>query len=120
MKIFILEDSNFRIKKFKKLYKEHDLVIKTNAKEACEYIYLSADFDLMFLDHDLGRRFFCGKNNPNTGYAFIKKMIKRIKDEGKTEIIVLHTWNPFGAYRMKKILKAHNMSHIWEPCKWPF
>lgn len=120
MKVFILEDSRHRIKKFEENLKEHDIIIKTNTFDATKYIMENYfDYDVMMLDHDLGHRIFCSKYNKNTGHTFIKAIKNRIYASKKLKVIIIHSWNPFGAYRMYKELKDCNKIIIWKPCRWP-
>jgi hypothetical protein len=122
MKIFILEDSKHRIRKiWERLYRTNDLVIHQTSFGALQYIVShDFDYDVMLLDHDLGHRIFCGKNNKNTGYHFLKGALRYIRSSRKLKIIIIHSWNPIGAMRMKKLLKSTGKLVIWRPCRWPY
>jgi hypothetical protein len=121
MKIFILEDSKHRIKKFKENMPTHILVIYEHAFAGFEHIITHPfDYDVMMLDHDLGHKIFCGRGNSNTGHWFVKAALKRIQESKKLKVIIIHSWNPFGAHRMMKELKNSNKIVIWKPCRWPY
>jgi len=54
MKIFVLDDSPLRLAAFRRHFeREHDVQTAQTAKAAIELLSLQ-DFDLIFLDHDLG------------------------------------------------------------------
>ena len=108
MKIFILEDSEHRIKKFRKKYKDCQLTIFNNAFEAYEHLCNNVfDYDIMLLDHDLDHKIFCSKRYYNTGLKFLHKSYRIIKQAECLKGIIIHSWNPLGVYRMKEIGRAH-------------
>ena len=66
MKILILEDNLTRQEKFKQLFKNQIIFLAENiqqAKECCK----SNEFQVMFLDHDLGNAIWVDSNEENTG-----------------------------------------------------
>ena len=96
MKIFILEDSENRIKMFKKHFKDHELDITKDISTA-KHLLSTEVYDLICLDHDIDNDEY-GSND--TGYdiaVFIKE--KNIKTT-----VVLHTCNSIGASRMGMVL----------------
>jgi len=120
MNIFILEDSEHRIKKFKKKYKDCELTIFNNAFEAYEHLCNNEfDYDIMLLDHDLDHKIFCSKRYYNTGLKFLHKSYRIIKQAECLKGIIIHSWNPIGAYRMKDALRKSGKKVVWKPCRWP-
>jgi hypothetical protein len=97
MKVFILEDSDSRIEWFKQHFPNAD--IAKTAKEA--YIYLENEYDLIFLDHDLGGEILVDSNKDNTGYQVAKFISSSINKNTET---IIHTLNPCGAQNMKNAL----------------
>jgi len=112
MKILILEDNINRIEKFKILFKNQELYITDNIKQAEEYCQ-RIEFRVMFLDHDLDNKIWVDSNEENTGYQFVKWMVdnKLLKDS----LIYIHSMNPCGANRMLNYLLDNNYDGIWQP-----
>jgi CheY-like chemotaxis protein len=100
MRIFILEDSKERIQTFKKFFFNADLVIMENAKEAIEFLSKDLEFDVIYLDHDLGVQAFVDSQNDNTGYQ-VAKFLANKTTQAK---IIIHSLNPIGVMNMQKIL----------------
>ena len=116
-RIFILEDDDDRITWFRRRLAGHELLIFTNAKAGIEA--LDADFDIIFLDHDLDldhtdavfeitdadkyeRWLRGGRVGPQTGYdvaCYIASL-----DTLKTIPVVIHSMNPDGARVMAEAL----------------
>lgn len=103
MKIFILEDSNARIKYFKsRLDKKGNILeIAKTVKEGEKILGKHSFWDMILLDHDLDGEVFVDSNNDNTGYQ-LAKFIKQYIDYGRA---IIHTMNPAGAVNMKAVLK---------------
>jgi CheY-like chemotaxis protein len=100
MRIFILEDMQIRINIFKKWYEAHELVIVTNAEEAINILSKDLEWDVLFLDHDLGGKIFVSIKDENTGSRVAKFLCnKSIKGR-----IIIHSWNPVGAKNMLNYL----------------
>lgn len=121
MRILILEDSRRRIKKIRKQFLMHRLTFFEDACEAIDHIRSnSLDYDAFFLDHDLGNKIFCSRRNRNTGLFFVKSVLEEIKSSRTLALIVIHSWNPIGAMRMKKVLKDCGKTVRWVPYRYPF
>jgi len=101
MRFFILEDMDIRIEAFKKWYGEqHELVIAKNATEAIDILSKDLNFDVLFLDHDLGDRIFVSTKDENTGSTVAQFLEgKDIRGE-----IIIHSWNSVGAKNMLSYL----------------
>ncbi len=102
MKIFILEDNPERIKTFKEILKEHELTIAENVEQA-KKAYGKGDFDILFLDHDLGGRVYVPSAEPNTGYQFAE-FIKDDDPNCADKEIIIHSMNPAGCQAMQHVL----------------
>ncbi len=100
MRVLVIEDNPFRIKKFKR-----ELIgfIVDYADNAHEGIILAKErkYDLIFLDHDLGNREYVDSNDPNTGFQ-VAKAIKGTLNE--SAFIVIHSANPVGAKNIQQEL----------------
>ncbi len=119
MKIFILEDSKFRSKRFRKQFKDDHIVICSSVFNAMLHLETNElDYDAMHLDHDLDGKILCSRKTWCTGLNFVTIAYDKIRAMKNLKLIVIHSWNPLGAYRMKKVLKSTGKKDIWRPCRW--
>lgn len=93
MKILIIEDSNERIKAFKRLFKYHELHFAKSGSEAIEKI--PQGWDLISFDYDLG-----GAETSEEAARFLGK------NPGYTKDVVIHSYNPVGAEKLNKIFSG--------------
>jgi CheY-like chemotaxis protein len=100
MKVFILEDSEYRVKYFKSKLMNHELTFSSNVQEAKE-ILKKQKFDVIFLDHDLDFLTYVQSEMPNTGYQLVKFMKENNISANK---IYAHTMNEHGAKNMVGLL----------------
>jgi hypothetical protein len=112
MKILILEDNPIRQEKFKNLFKNQELFIFDNVEDAYNACLIN-DFQVAFLDHDLGGKIWVNSNEENTGYQFVKKLIENNLQNKMLSYI--HSMNPIGANRMLNYLLDNNRDGIWIP-----
>jgi len=112
MKILLLEDNLLRVEKFKELFKNQELFIFDDIKEALNNC-LVYDFPVMFLDHDLDQKHWVDSNEENTGYRFVKKLIEHQLQ--KNALIYIHSMNPVGANKMLNLLIDNGYDGIWIP-----
>lgn len=110
MKIFILEDSERRIKWFnkeiKKVYPDAEVDTFKSVKSAIRYLE-KENPDILFLDHDLDGRAFVNSNEPNTGFQLAKYIAESKK---KYDKIIIHSMNIFGSNKIHKVLKEAKSS----------
>jgi len=103
MNVLILEDNTERIKWFvDNLDDLHDLTICTTARAAIAALE-GSEFNMVFLDHDLGGKTFVLSEDPNTGY----QVALHIASMGQTFKVVIHSWNPAGVQKMADALRQH-------------
>jgi CheY-like chemotaxis protein len=101
MKILILEDNTERVNIFRKnLEHEHELHFYDQVEDAKTALDALGPFDIIYLDHDLDGRVFVDSEEPNTGY----QLARYIAENNVGGKIILHTMNPWGAARMKRVL----------------
>lgn len=103
MKIFILEDMKPRIQWFRdNLNKEGiALYFAKDVREAKQILDEHDEFDMAFLDHDLGEKTYVLSSDPNCGFQVAKYIVEKgtiIHD------IVIHSWNEYGVKAMKSLL----------------
>ena len=113
IKIFILEDNDERVAAFDRLLPQlYQGCQITHSKFADESkkILKDKDFDLIFLDHDLGGRVYVNSSEPDTGY----QVAKFIAENGiKYQQLIIHSMNPAGAQNMLNVLgEWSNSVHI--------
>ena len=99
-KIFILEDNIERQKLFRRVLGEYNLTIVDNAKDAITSLKEDLEFDILFLDHDLGNMVYVDISEENTG-SMVAKFLSDKTINGK---IIIHSFNPVGAKYMLELL----------------
>jgi CheY-like chemotaxis protein len=106
LKIFFLEDNINRYAPFfewleQKAIDPHVLSAKSY-REAIEIFKDNKEFDVIFLDHDLGGKVFIDSRKENTGYTVAKYILN---NNIKYEQCIIHSQNPAGANNIQSILK---------------
>lgn len=97
--IFILEDSPERIKWFKTTFGDCSLTFTDDIKEACDELR-TKDYDLVFLDRDLGHP----RGESGEDVVWVMKEEKLAQNA----CIVVHTVNPRGQRVMKRFLEEYH------------
>jgi CheY-like chemotaxis protein len=100
MRIFVLEDNEERIKQFKKAFADHTWTMVQTADAAIRHLTMDSEYDIVFLDHDLGGQQYVSTRDKNTGSEVVRWMLS---DEGtipKDKRIVIHSMNPDAATSM--------------------
>ena len=105
MKILVLDDMEERQKwfadKLPKYVDNPEIFVAKDVDEAIKCFQEINEFDIMFLDHDLGGRIYVDSNDPNTGYQVAKYMVE---NGIKGKEIIIHTLNYAGAQNMMALL----------------
>lgn len=96
--IFVLEDCPERVKWFYKTFNDCNLCITKDVKTACDELR-TKDYDLVFLDRDLG--------HPKENGEDVAWVMKQEKLAQKA-CIVVHTVNPRGQRNIKKYLEEYH------------
>ena len=115
MRILVLDDMEVRHDGFVRRFKDHKIDHAYTTEEAMFYLALYK-YDLVCLDHDLAPEHYISDDRGfgNTGYdvaVFISEMTTDLPTQ-----ILIHSWNPVGAERMKMQLQGLG---IFVTCK-PF
>ena len=115
MKIFILEDEIDRYprEQLKTVLKKHTLTIAKSCDEAIKKFPTDGPYDLMLLDHDMEGDYEYRPEYPNTGYQFCKWLVKYVEhayEDVKFPQVILHSHNPTGRQRMRRLLEDHGFS----------
>ena len=102
--IFVLEDSPERIKWFRKTFGDCNLTFTDDVKEACDELR-TKDYDLIFLDRDLGHP----RGESGEDVAWVMKEEKLAQNAA----VVVHTVNPRGQRVIKRYLEEyHKNIHV--------
>jgi len=112
MKILILEDNKERIEWFKKIYKQHELIICEKISQA-QLAVAYGEIDIFFLDHDIASNNFEGIDKCDTGYDFVKWIVSQ--NYQKHSLYYIHSMNPTGANAMLNLLKDNGYEAQWVP-----
>jgi len=115
MKILILDDNQFRHTGFERKFIGHDLIHVYTAEECInKLIELKGNFDILYLDHDLGGQEMISSGK-GTGWevaSFISEN-EQYKPNGYG-CIFLHSLNPAGRLNMKnKLPEALEVPFAW-------
>lgn len=101
--IFLLEDDMNRVAFFKKKFDGKYNLIHADNVELAKLLFASAsEYEIIFLDHDLGGMTFVDSKEEDTGYKFALFMKNR-RNTFKYEKIVIHSMNPTGAYNIERV-----------------
>ncbi len=101
MRIFVLEDNPSRIAKFKQELIGHIVDYAESVKGGTSLVF-SNQYDLLFLDHDLGGEEMVDSFSENTGYKLAEWIASFTKD--KETPCVVHSCNPAGADNIVRVL----------------
>ena len=112
MKALVLEDDHNRARKFKQRFLERGWsgIFTETAKEAIEHLK-TTDFDIVFLDHDLGGEVFVNTDGSNTGSEVARWMAKN----PKKGYVVIHSLNTPAALVMQRLIPgSYHIPFVWE------
>lgn len=101
MRIFVLEDNEDRVKKFRRNLIGHRVDYADNVADGKALIEQNR-YDLIFLDHDLGGEEMVPSDDPSTGYQLALLLAKN--DLNKDAAVVIHTANHNGGVRIEQAL----------------
>lgn len=101
MKIFILEDNEHRMVKFRRELIGHDIDHAATVEEGTSLV-VDNKYELLFLDHDLGGEELVDSFADNTGYK-LAEFIASFTQNKETPCIV-HSCNPAGADNILRVL----------------
>lgn len=113
MRLLILEDNQDRIEKFKILFKNQDVCFCKTVEDAIILVAWYRDFDILWLDHDLEGKVWENSYKEETGYQFVKWLVR--KEMCKNSLVYIHSMNPVGANLMLNYLRDNAYNAIWVP-----
>ncbi len=101
MRIFILEDNEHRMVKFRRELIGHQIDHAATVENGTSFV-VNNKYDLLFLDHDLGGEEMVDSFADNTGYK-LAEFIASFTPNKETPCIV-HSCNPAGADNIIRVL----------------
>lgn len=111
MNILILEDAEERNRKFRNNLQGCRVEIVDNVERCINLLY-TYEWDILFLDHDLGHKVFT-PSNKESGYGVACWLETNPKWKPKT--VVIHSLNPLGVKKIKQALpEAIVCPFVWE------
>lgn len=116
-RILFLDDRSKRIHSALKRFSHDDLTIVATVVECLRFIS-NEDWDVIYLDHDLGGGEFCDPKSTTCGMEVIRYIEKtEWPPEKKRPAFVIHSSNSLAATKMEKALKKQGfevMRMRWE------
>lgn len=94
MRVFILEDNGSRMVKFRRSL-IGNIVDHAETLKAGREMIRENEYDLIFLDHDLGGREMVDSSDEDTGYHLA--LVIAADDRNRKTPCVVHSCNPAGA-----------------------
>jgi CheY-like chemotaxis protein len=104
MKILFLDDDSIRIKQARVDFENEALSVAETAEQAIRLLEKYSPYDVISLDHDLGGKIYCPSDDMS-GYA-VAEYISKMSKEKMPKQVVVHSFNPDGAAKMKKVLQG--------------
>lgn len=102
MRIFILDDSEERLRIFRSKLIGHAVITAKTVSEAISALDRDGPFKYIFLDHDLGGQAMV-PSGPGTGYEVAQWLSQHPEKTINCDIII-HSFNPDGAKNMASFL----------------
>ncbi len=109
MKIFLLDDSVKRLRRFRNAFCADQITHSASATEAIEWLARES-FDLIFLDHDLVEH-DTDWIASGTGYE-VAHFLATTDTPNNQTLIVVHAMNPAGVARMLEVLRMRRVQRI--------
>ena len=112
--VLFLDDDMVRWSMFPAVlrHKGVNLTMVSEAEEAIEEME-KKQFDILFLDHDLGGQVFVDSNKYVTGLKVTQWLEKHPEYLNKVMRVVVHTMNPDGGNNMMACLGSKGVRLIW-------
>jgi len=102
MRVFVLEDDPHRLLWFHQRFYQDELTCCSTAADAIKAF--KGQWDLVFLDHDLGGETFVDSARDDTGAGFVRACAD---DLAQCQAVAVHSMNQAGAMRMLAMIGEH-------------
>ena len=107
--LFLDDDENRHVEMKKRVPLAMDASTETiyvyTVEECIDALENKGPFDLVMLDHDLGGRVYV-KEVIGTGTEVAEYIRDKLDKDKRPSSIIIHSWNPPGAKRMREILSG--------------
>lgn len=103
MRILVLEDNPYRVKKFRRELIGNIVDCAVDVRIATSFL-VAHKYDLMFLDHDLGQQEMVDSSEEDTGYQFALAIAA--DERNRNVAVVVHSCNPAGADNIVAVLPS--------------
>ena len=111
MRVFVLDDSDERLRIFRSKLIGHTVITAKTVSEAISALGKDGPFEYIFLDHDLADQTMV-PSGPGTGYEVAQWLAQH--PEKQAPNIILHSFNPDGRKAMASALpKAQESPGAW-------
>ncbi len=107
MKVLVVDDDIRRHVNFLRWLRDHTVVSVGSYEEAVQALETGSPFDVIYLDHDLG--------TPQNGADVATYLTRNLPPTQWPHLVVIHSWNPLGVVRIKRILNQAGMPNRIEP-----
>lgn len=120
MNIFILDDeiNVYPRKQLTSVLARHMLTVATSYDDAIKRF--KGPYDLLLLDHDMEGQYEYRQNYPNTGYQFVRWLVRQTSRYVQIRVptpiprVILHSHNSIGRRRMRDLLEYHGWPDVTE------
>lgn len=112
MNVLFLDDSVERTKCFLSQVPSATCV---STAFGCIESLATGDFDIVFLDHDLGGEVYCDSSRDDTGMAVVRLIVD---NKPKINLIVCHSLNPSARVSMCNDLLVAGYEAVERPFAW--
>lgn len=104
MKIFILENNITKVSRFLSLFSGNKIDICMDAQNAINALY-NTQYDIMFLNHDLGDKVMIDSFKDNNGYTVAKELHNTLNVYTP---VIIHSYNILGSNNMFEEITKFN------------
>ena len=106
MRILVLDDLDVRHDGFDRRFKDDKIDHAYTVEEAVYYL-CAYKYDLVQLDHDLAPEHYVGGDSKEPTGFDVAVFISEMSADFRPTQVIIHSWNPVGAERMK--LQLHGL-----------
>ncbi len=111
-RILFLDDSESRLNQAENALGTEELYLARTAEQAIRVLSMLSPWDLVMLDHDLGRKYMQDSEDPGSGMEvvrYIEHALPEIKE------IIIHSWNSPAANSMRFRLLRQGYNVTYQP-----
>jgi hypothetical protein len=114
MRILVLDDMEVRHDGFDRRHPEHRIDHAYDVEEALFYLRTHT-YELVYLDHDLAPEHYIGEDGSEPTGMDVAIYISKMFKAHRPSQVIIHSWNPAGAERMRLQLQDLDMFVACKP-----